>query len=173
MITFLQLQNKPPKRCFFTKKITFFPISGDDCALSLHSTCIHKLSVGGGTCPLAPPQILLASLWGAHAPQNFYRIHNDLKSLFKKNKQFLQNLFKIFLKFSKISNILYKLCKIFLIFFQQIILNSYFYYNLLKLKKLYILNCHNDYTIMYYFSHCKHSVLYLTKNWWIFKSIFV
>ena len=67
----------------------------------------------------APTQkILLASLWGegAHAPQNFYRIHNDLESLFKKNKQFLQNLFKIFLKFSKITIILDKFCKIFLIF---------------------------------------------------------
>ena len=54
-----------------------------------------------------PKQILLTSLWGegAHAPQNFYRILNDLESLFEKIKQFLQNLFKIFLEFSKISNI--------------------------------------------------------------------
>ena len=94
-------------------------ISGatDYCALSLHSICIHRRSVGRGMRP-PPKKFLLASLWGegAHAPQKFCRIHNDLESLFEKNKQFLQNLFKIFLKFSKISNILFKFCKIFLIF---------------------------------------------------------
>ena len=78
----------------------------------------------GGTCP---PKILLASLWGGHVhPQNFYRIHNDLESLFEKNKQigkvrtifskFVQNFFKKFSKFSKISNISYNFCKIFLSF---------------------------------------------------------
>ena len=81
-------------------------------ALSLHSTCIHRQSVGRGTCP--PPKKIFTGFAlgeGTHAPQNFYRIHNDLESLFENNKQFLQNLFKIFLKFSKISNILYKFAK--------------------------------------------------------------
>ena len=79
--------------------------------ITVHLVYIVFVFIGGprGEARAPPPQqVLLASLWGegAHAPQNFYRIHNDLESLFEKNKQFLQNLFKIFLKFSKISNIL-------------------------------------------------------------------
>ena len=75
----------------------------DYCALSLHSTCIHRRSVGKVRAPPPKKKIFYwLHLRGAHAPQNFYRIHNDLESLFEMNKQFLQNLFKIFLKFSKI-----------------------------------------------------------------------
>ena len=91
-------------------------ISGatDYCALSLHSTCIHRRSVGRGMC-LPPKTNLLASLGGT-CPQNFYRINNDLESLFEKNKQFLQNLFKFFLKLSKISNYFIQVLQNFLIF---------------------------------------------------------
>ena len=82
-----------------TKRSLYNSIScaTDYCALSLHSTCIHRRSLGEARA-LHPKKILLASLWGrGHMPpQNFYRIHNDLESLFEKKKQFLQNLFKIF-----------------------------------------------------------------------------
>ena len=59
--------------------------------LSLNSTCMHRRSVEGHGL--------------ARSPQKFYRIHNDLESLFEKNKQikkFQKHLFKIFSNFLKI-----------------------------------------------------------------------
>ena len=77
---------------------------------------------GVGLGENVPPKILLSSLEGWHVPappqkktNNFYRIHNNLGSLFEKNKQlekfrkisskFVQNFLKNFENFSKISNI--------------------------------------------------------------------
>ena len=64
----------------------------------------------GARAPTPPKKIFFYWLHfrggGARAPQNFYRIHNYLESLFEKNKQigkfrkisskFLQNFLKIF-----------------------------------------------------------------------------
>ena len=72
-----------------------------------------------------------------------------------------------FLKFSQnfqISQIVQIIFAKFSLFFQQIIINFYFYNNLLRLKKLDFLNCHKMITVMYYFNHCKNSVLDLTKK---------
>ena len=62
---------------------------------------------GGGTCP--PPNFTGSTGGGHMPPPHFYRIHNDLKSLFEKNKQ-IRKFRKISSKcvqiFKKISNIL-------------------------------------------------------------------
>ena len=95
-----------------TKRSLYNSISGatDYCALSLHITCIHRRSVGGGTC--LPPQFLLASLGGHMPPKSFTWYIRIWKVYLKR----ISNFFKICLKFSKFSNILYKFCKVFLIF---------------------------------------------------------
>ena len=52
---------------------------------------LHRTSIGGPGGghggARAPPKFYWLHFGEARAPQNFYRIHNDLESLFEKNKQ--------------------------------------------------------------------------------------
>ena len=67
----------------------------------------------------------------------------------KLSSKVVQNFSKYSQNFQKSLNISYNYFAKFSLFFQQITINSYFYNNLLRLKKLDILNCHKMITAMY------------------------
>ena len=119
---------------------------------------------GGGTCP---PKIFTGYIM-------IWKVYLKRISKYGNSKNFFIMCLKFSQNFKKSLIFHISFAKLFFNFFQQIILNSYFYYNLLNWKSYTIsLIATNDCTVMYSMSHCKKSVLDLTKNWWIFKSIFV